>query len=232
MVTYEEFTQRLSQIKANIAGACTVSGRSADDVTIVAVTKTFPASAIAMAVDAGLTNIGESKVQEAEPKIQELGPIARFHLIGHLQSNKAKKAVQIFDMVQSVDSIRLAEEINRRAGEVGKRIDCLIEINSSGEAQKYGMSPEETERCIETISKLPNIMLRGLMTIGPLSDDVNLIRSAFNLTSSLFAHGKEQAGSRFDTLSMGMSGDYQIAIEEGSTMIRLGSILFGSRIKA
>jgi pyridoxal phosphate enzyme (YggS family) len=180
----------------------------------------------------GLFDIGESKVQEAEQKITELGHIARFHLVGHLQSNKVKKAVQLFDVIQSVDSLALAQEISRRAGELDRVIECYIEVNSSGETQKYGIAPERTLELVREVNALPNIKLSGLMTVGPLSEDEDAIRDAFKTVHELFHQAQKIAGDQFDVLSMGMSDDFRWAIAEGSTMIRIGTGIFGSRGKS
>ena len=217
------------ELRGLIAEACEKYDRDADDISVVAVTKTHPAAIIKMAVAAGLHNIGESRVQEAEPKIKEVGPIARFHMIGHLQSNKVKKAVQLFDVIQSIDSLKLAEEINRQAGQIDRSIECFVEVNSSGESQKFGVAPKECLDLVRKTSTLNNINLAGLMTIGPFTDDESEIRRAFALCHNLYRQGRDIIGKEFDTLSMGMTGDFQLAIAEGSTMIRVGTLLFGKR---
>jgi PLP dependent protein len=219
----------LVEVRGRIAEVCAEHDREIDSITIVAVTKTFPASAIKAVVATGLQDVGESKVQEADAKITELGPIARWHLIGHLQSNKVKKAVQLFDVIQSVDSLKLAQEIDKQAGAIGKSIDCLIEVNCSGEAQKYGVAPNDCHTLVKELVALPNIHLRGLMTIGPLTDDESKIRKAFCKCAKLFEDTKTIGGDDFDTLSMGMSHDFHLAIAEGATMVRVGSALFGKR---
>jgi pyridoxal phosphate enzyme (YggS family) len=219
----------LRDLRAGIAHACARCGRKSDEITIVAVTKTHPADVVKLAIAAGLTDVGESRIQEAEPKITEVGPIARFHMIGHLQSNKVKKAVQLFDMIESVDSLSIAEEISRRAGEIGKVVECLIEIHSTGEIQKSGVDPELAGELIGKVKSLPNIKLTGLMTVGPLTDDEIIIRKAFGLCRRIFEHGREMVGDQFRVLSMGMSDDYSLAILEGATMIRIGTGLFGPR---
>ncbi len=216
-------------VRGRIAEVCDEHNRDVDDISIVAVTKSFPASLISTAVAAGFQDIGESRVQEAESKIDELGRIACYHLIGHLQTNKAKKAVQLFDVIQSVDSLKLALEINKAAGSEEHRIECYIQLNSSGEDQKFGVAINDCLELIKKTSELKNIKLTGLMTIGPLTNSENDIRSAFSRCRELFYKGKEICGSNFEHLSMGMSDDYPLAIAEGSTTIRLGSALFGPR---
>ncbi len=217
------------ELHGRIAEACEQYDRDADDITIVAVTKTHPAAMVKTAVAAGMHNIGESKIQEAEPKILEVGQIARFHLIGHLQTNKVKKAVSLFDVIQSVDSLKLAEEISRRAGEIGRTIECYIEVNTSGESQKFGVEPDECLDLVREIYKLENINLTGLMTVGPNVDDDDQIRESFRLCRSLFTSAQDIVGNEFDTLSMGMTYDFPLGIAEGATMIRIGTALFGAR---
>jgi len=223
----EEISDNLRSIHGRIVEACDEYDRDADDITIVAITKTHPAAAIKMAVAAGIHNIGESRLQEAEPKITEVGQIARFHMVGHLQTNKVKKAVQLFDVIQSVDSYKLAEEINRRAAEIDRVIECYVEINCSGEEQKYGAAPGETVELIKQVNNLDNINLTGLMTVGPLAEDREQIRQSFSMCQELFKEGREIIGDEFDTLSMGMTDDFELAIAEGSTMIRIGTGIFG-----
>jgi pyridoxal phosphate enzyme (YggS family) len=219
----------IGRIKERINKAAAKSGRRPNEITLVAVSKTFPAEAIRAAVEYGLTDIGESRIQEAEPKLSSLGKIARWHMIGHLQSNKARKAVRLFDMIQSIDSIKLAETVNRHVGHLGRKIDCLLEVNSSGENAKYGFRPEEIPSIINTVKSFENINLCGLMTIGPFVDDDKPIRKAFRITKELYIDGREKIGDSFSVLSMGMSDDFEIAIEEGSNMVRIGTAIFGSR---
>ena len=222
-------TRNLTELYGRIAGACEEYDRDADDITVVAVTKTHPAATIMTAIAAGLHNIGESRIQDAEPKLLEVGHIARFHMVGHLQSNKAKKAVELFDVIQSVDSLKLAQEINRYAEKVDRSIECYLQVNCSSESQKSGIAPEQCLALLEQINELPAIDLTGLMTIGPLTDDDDEIRRAFRNCAELFKQGRDLIGSDFDTLSMGMSDDFELAIAEGSTMIRVGTLLFGPR---
>ena len=196
---------------------------------MVAVTKTHPAATIMTAIAGGLHNIGESRLQDAEPKLLEVGHIARFHMVGHLQSNKAKKAVELFDVIQSVDSLKLATEINHHAEAIDRTIECYVQVNCSGESQKSGVAPEECLKLLKQINELPAISLTGLMTIGPLTEDTDEIRQAFRRCNELFKQGRDLIGSDFDTLSMGMSDDFELAIAEGSTMIRVGTLLFGER---
>lgn len=225
----KNLSQNLIELRGRIANACERHHRDPDDITIVAVTKKWPVSLVRAAVAAGLHDIGENRIQEAEPKITELGPIARFHLIGHLQSNKVSKAVALFGVIQSVDSLDLAEEISRRVSKLDRTIECLVQVNCSGEESKYGTSPESALDLIRQVSQLPAISLTGVMTIGPLTDHEDRIRAAFRTCREIFQRGQDLVGEPFDTLSMGMSDDFPLAIAEGSTMIRVGTALFGSR---
>ncbi|HUV29591.1 MAG TPA: YggS family pyridoxal phosphate-dependent enzyme [Acidobacteriota bacterium] len=225
----ETILQNLTELHGQIADACEAYDRDMDDITIVAVTKTHPPGIIRTVVACGIHNIGESRLQEAEPKIQEVGPIARFHLVGHLQTNKVKKAVDLFDVIQSVDSPRLAAEINRRAAEADRVIECYVQVNTSGEEQKSGVEPDDALGLLEQILPLPNVNVSGLMTVGPLTDDEARIGAAFARCRKLFEKGRSLAGDQFDVLSMGMTGDFPIAIREGSTMIRIGTGIFGPR---
>ncbi|RKX30969.1 MAG: YggS family pyridoxal phosphate-dependent enzyme [Candidatus Zixiibacteriota bacterium] len=226
---FEYIKENLELIIEKIAGAARRAGRSPEDITLVAVSKTHPAEAIEAAVKFGVTDIGESRIQEAEPKLETLGNIARWHMIGHLQTNKVKKAVAAFDIIQSVDSLKLATEIDRHAGQIGKKIKCLIEINSAGEVAKSGISLNNAMDLIQNTKDLENIQLKGIMTIGPLTDDGQLIRDAFRKTRKLFEQGRSLIGDQFDILSIGMSDDFEIAIEEGSNMVRIGTAIFGQR---
>ncbi|MFQ5452851.1 MAG: YggS family pyridoxal phosphate-dependent enzyme [Candidatus Zixiibacteriota bacterium] len=225
----EIISRNLIELHGHIVDACEKYDRDADDITIVAITKSHPTAAINIAVAAGIHNIGESKIQEAEPKILEVGRIARFHLVGHLQTNKVKKAVQLFDVIQSIDSLKLAEEINLRAGEAERVLECYIEVNCSGESQKQGVPPAECLDLVKKVKSLAHIHLTGLMTIGSFVENKEQIRSDFKQCHNLYKQAREIVGAEFDTLSMGMTGDFELAIAEGSTMIRIGSALFGSR---
>ena len=225
----DEIGQNIMELRGRIAQACEEYDRDADDITVIAVPKTPPAAIIKTAVAFGLHNIGESRLQEAEPKIAEVGPIARFHMIGHLQTNKVKKAVALFDVIQSVDTLKVAREINREAEKIDRTIECLIEVNCTGDSQKFGVAPDETLDLIKQVNMLPCINLVGLMTIGPFTDDEEASRRAFAVCHELFKSGRDLLGHDFDTLSMGMTDDFPAAIAEGSTMIRVGTLLFGHR---
>lgn len=225
----ENIAKNLTQLHGRIAEACDEYDRDADDITILAVSKTHPAASIRVVVAAGIHNIGESRIQEAEPKLSEAGSIARYHMIGHLQTNKVKTAVELFDVIQSVDSLHLAEEISRRAVEIERTIECLVQVNCSGEQQKFGVAPDECLDLLKPVSDLPGLCLAGLMTVGPFTDDNEAIRTAYRNCYELYRRGREMIGDDFDTLSMGMSDDFPLAIAEGATLIRVGTGIFGPR---
>ncbi|MGH7499596.1 MAG: YggS family pyridoxal phosphate-dependent enzyme [Gemmatimonadales bacterium] len=201
------------------------------DVRIVAVTKTHPPSAVLAAVEAGLTDVGENRVQEALDKQESLGsvPVA-WHLIGTLQRNKARHSVGRFALIHSVDRLDLAAELDRRVAR-GTRQAILVQVNCSGEPQKGGVDPHGLGGLLDALAELPSLDVRGLMTMSALTDDSGEQRRAFRLLREL-RDGAERAGHHLRELSMGMSGDYAVAVEEGATMIRLGTVLFGERTGA
>jgi len=200
-------------------------------VTLVAVSKTRPSGDIVEAVDAGLSHIGENRVQEAEKKFAEI-PDVRFirHLLGHLQENKANKAAAVFDWIQSLDEADTARKLDRRAGELGKKIEVLIEVKTSGESTKTGIAPESAEDFTGAVLEMKNLSVRGFMTLAPFTDNEKQVRKAF----ALLYRTAEQTRAMYrdaplDVLSMGMTDDFEWAIAEGSTMVRLGRIIFGER---
>lgn len=221
----------VEQVRENIEKACARSGRKADDVTLMAVTKTKPRELADAAYDAGIRVFGENRVQEAESKYAEFYPEGELHLIGHLQSNKAKPAAKVFSWVQSIDKLKTAKALDKQLRELGTRMNILLEINTSGEESKYGyLSKDAFFRDIDAVLELDTLVVRGLMTIGPLTPDSERVRAAFRSLRKTF----DETVSRYpelniDTLSMGMSGDYESAIEEGSTLVRVGTTLFGAR---
>lgn len=229
-VMFEHIESNLIKIRGKVATAAAKAGREPKEIIIVAVSKTFSIEAIEVLLNCGITDIGESKVQEAEPKIAALGKAARWHMIGHLQTNKVKRAIDLFDLIQSVDTMKIVEEINIVGEKLGKKVDCLLEINSSGEMTKSGVPPSMALNLVRSVMELGQINLCGLMTIGPLSDDPEHVRRAFRLTRELYERSKEIVGESFRWLSMGMSGDYETAIEEGSNMVRIGTAIFGRRL--
>jgi len=219
----------LQKTRERLALACTRAGRAPESVRLVAVSKTVGTEHIREAIAAGATDLGENKVQEAQPKIEAIGAGVTWHLIGHLQSNKAGRAVQLFDLIHSVDSESLAKDIDRRAGLAGKRQAILIQVNCSGEASKSGCAPEALVGLARTAGQLENIELRGLMTIGPLDTDPEAARTAFRLLAKLRNEAQEALGTALPELSMGMTGDLEVAVEEGATLVRVGTAIFGER---
>lgn len=223
--------ENIARVEGRIAAAARRAGRSPADVLLVAVTKRFPADRINEAIEAGVKAIGENRVQEAEAKWPDLLPGPERHLVGRLQRNKAGKAAELFDRVQSIDGEKLAHALSRRAEGAGRRIPVLVEVNVSGEETKGGVDPAGARPLIEAIADLPGIVVDGLMTIGPLTEDPERIRRAFRSLRELFEGLREDPvpGAAMVHLSMGMTGDYEIAVEEGATMVRLGTALFGPR---
>jgi len=215
-------------VRDRIAQACTRANRSPDQVTLIAVTKEMDVDKIREARAAGVKVVGENRVQEALRKVPVL-PDLEWHMIGHLQSNKAKKAVEIFKMIQSVDSFSLAQEIDHRAAQP---IPVLVEVNTSGEASKFGVIPEQAALLVEQILKLEKLNLQGLMTIGPgwAIEDSEASRQSFKLLFSLRETLRRQLNVALPVLSMGMSSDFEVGIEEGSTMVRIGTLVFGPRV--
>ena len=205
-------------------------GRSPQSVRLLAVTKGIPSATIREAKALGLREFGESRVQEAEGKLADVGEGARWHLVGHLQSNKVKRAVQIFDEIHSVDSASLAEELARRALASGRSPSCYVEVNTSGDAEKFGVEPSRALDLLSRVRELAPLRLAGLMTIGPLSGGAEGARTAFRALAKL-REDAVRAGILEEgaALSMGMSDDFEIAIEEGATIVRIGTALLGAR---
>jgi PLP dependent protein len=219
----------LAEVETAIAAACARSDRERSYVTLVAVSKTVPPELVDAAVSAGVTDVGENRVQELESKIQQIHSRPRWHLIGHLQSNKSRLAAKLFDVVQTLDSEKLARRLDQAAAELGRRIEVLIQVNIGREAQKSGTAPEEVLPLARSILSFPNLDLRGLMTIPPVGDE-NQTRGFFREMARLQRETAARLGEdRFSQLSMGMSADYEIAIEEGATIVRVGTAIFGRR---
>jgi len=220
--------ERLAHVRAEIARRQAIAGRT-HPVTIVAVTKGFGLDAVAAALDAGLKELGENRVQEALQKLDTpAGRRATWHLIGHLQRNKAKLVAGRFALVHSVDSVALAEELDQRAAAQGARQRVLLQVNVAGEAQKSGCAPAEAPAVARRLAALPHLMLEGLMTIAPFTDAPDVQRRTFRWLREL-RDALQEEGLWLPTLSMGMSADYGTAVEEGATVIRLGTVLFGPR---
>jgi pyridoxal phosphate enzyme (YggS family) len=229
--------ENIAQIESRIASACRRAGRSRESVRLMAVSKMHPPAAIREAYAAGLRLFGENRVQEFAAKSPDLSTLhdTEFSLIGHLQSNKSAKAVELFTSIQSLDSLRLAHRLNESAIALGKRLPVLIEIKIGYEESKHGIVPDSTEltELLEVLPSLASLDLRGLMTVPPYSDDPNLARPVFQQLRSLRDKLAAQYSKlNFDDLSMGMSHDFEVAIEEGSTCVRIGTAIFGERVKA
>ncbi|MGH9457794.1 MAG: YggS family pyridoxal phosphate-dependent enzyme [Thermoanaerobaculia bacterium] len=222
-----DLAARLSAIEGKVEAACARSGRRREEVTLIAVTKTFGPDLVEAALAAGMRDLGENRVQEAREKVARAAGRARWHLIGHLQSNKAKEAVALFDCIQTIDSEALAEKVGRHAEDAGKSLDVLIQVNVGGEMQKSGVAPEEIAAVARAVDAHRSLRLRGLMTIPPLLPGES-VRPFFRTLRELRERARETWPGCRD-LSMGMSDDFEVAIEEGATMIRLGRALFGER---
>ena len=220
-----------SAIQQRIAAACARAGRDPASVTLVAVSKGQPPEVIRAAADAGQTLFGENKIQEAKVKISLCPDRLQWHFIGHLQSNKCRDAVRLFSMIESVDSLALAEEINKWAGQSAKTMPVLLEVNVAGEATKFGFTPERLLAELERINALPKIEIHGLMTIAPWSPEPERARAVFRRLRELNESCGKILGAPLTQLSMGMSGDFEVAIEEGATLVRVGTALFGERQK-
>jgi pyridoxal phosphate enzyme (YggS family) len=222
---------KLTGVREQIATACARADRRADEVELVAVTKTHPAELVREAIAAGQMLFGENKVQEARAKIPALPSAVRWHLIGHLQKNKVRHALPLFEMIHSVDSLDIARAISRVAEEQGHRPRVLLEVNVSGEGSKFGFKPETLSEQWEQLLVLDRIGIEGLMTIPPFHEEAEASRKFFVRLRELRDELESAAGIRLPHLSMGMSGDFTIAIEEGATLVRVGTAIFGERTK-
>ncbi len=227
----DELIERIRQVRLQVEAAAARSGRSADAVTIIAVSKTVPAERVALAYQMGLKVFGENRVQEAREKIAALPyPLIRWHLIGHLQTNKAARAVELFHLIHSVDSARLAEALERSAAGWQKIQPVLLQVNVAGEASKEGVSVAGLPALAEVVLRQPHLHVRGLMTIAPYTDQPETVRPVFRRLRELRDELRERfPQGNWTELSMGMSGDYLVAIEEGATMVRIGRAIFGER---
>ncbi|UCH36685.1 MAG: YggS family pyridoxal phosphate-dependent enzyme [Armatimonadota bacterium] len=220
----------VARVRERIAAAAARAGRRAEDIILVAASKTVEAERIALAAQAGIADFGENYVQEAQRKIERVGRGVRWHFVGHLQTNKAKQAVALFDIVQIVDSERLAAALDKRARAAGRTLPVLVEVNTSGEATKFGAAPDEASRVAEAVASLDALELKGLMTMGRLGATPDDARPCFallrELSQRIFAAAP---GAPERWLSMGMSQDFEVAIEEGSNVVRVGTAIFGAR---
>jgi pyridoxal phosphate enzyme (YggS family) len=232
-LTGERMVANIAHVRSLIAEAARRVGRAPQEITLVAVSKTMPVELVQMAYNLGVTDFGENRVQEALPKIAAFHPQGlRWHMIGHLQSNKASKAVSSFYCVHSVDSVHLAQTLNRHASEQGKHLPVLLQINVSGETSKEGMSLAGTPELARQVVALPHIQVEGLMTIAPLVEDPEQVRPVFRTLRLLRDQLRaELPFCSWQHLSMGMTDDYSVAIEEGATIVRIGRAIFGEREK-
>jgi PLP dependent protein len=221
--------ERLEQVRSEIDDAARGAGRAPDSIELIAVSKTHPANVIREAVEAGQLVFGESKVQEAKSKISELPSKLHWHMIGHLQSNKVRQALPLFEWFHGVDSLELLQEMNRIAGEEGLFPKILLQVNVAGESSKFGFSPEILMRQMEEVLGLDRLQIEGLMTIPPLAPDPEHSRRYYAELGELRDKIQGDLAFSLPHLSMGMSNDYQVAIEEGATMVRVGSAIFGER---
>lgn len=225
----DELRSRVDEVRERIEAARARAGR-ADAVTLVAVTKTHPADVVRAALTAGVADVGENRVQEMDEKVAEIGRGAvRWHLIGHLQRNKAAPAVALADLIHSLDSIRLAEALSAEAAKAGTEVRALVQVNTSGEESKFGLAADEAVDAVARMASLPGLRLEGMMTLAPFTDGEAVIRRTFAGARRLCEEAARQVPGFGRQLSMGMSNDFEAAVEEGSTLVRVGSTLFGER---
>lgn len=224
-------TENIAHIREGIEQACSRSHRSIEEVTLMAVSKFHPWQAVCEAAEAGIQIFGENRVQEGKLKISQCPPNLHWHLIGHLQSNKCRDAVHFFEMIQSVDSFELAEELNRMAEKQAKTLPILLEINIAGEATKFGYEPQAMLKDLEKLNSLKRLEIHGLMAIPPWAADPEKTRPLFHKMAELKKQCEDILQAPLPCLSMGMSGDFEVAIEEGSTLVRIGTAIFGERPK-
>ena len=213
----------LDRVRDRVARAAERSGRRASDVLLIGVSKTVDVARIRQAIDAGATALGENRVQEAKEKIAELGRPVPWHLIGHLQTNKVRDALELFDVIHSLDRLDLARELDKRARARARTMDVLVEVNVAAEASKGGVAPQGLGELLDAVASMPSLKVRGLMAIPPEAKDPDDSRVWFRALRKL---GERYS---FSELSMGMSGDFEVAIEEGATMVRVGTAIFGPR---
>jgi len=223
--------ENLERVREQIAQAAARAGRVAEEIELVAITKTHPAEKVREAIEAGQTLFGESRVQEARAKIPELPSNLRWHFVGHLQKNKIRHALPLFEMTHSADSLDVAQDINRIAGEQGMHPRVLLQVNVAGEGSKFGFKPEAVRAEMELLLALPRLTIEGLMTIPPLAEEAEASRKFFVQLRNLRDALERKFDVKLSQLSMGMSGDFSIAIEEGATLVRVGTAIFGKRCR-
>lgn len=219
----------LAAIHARIAAAAARAGRDPREIALIAVSKKMPADAVRAAWEAGQGVFAESRVQEAAPKIAELPGALRWHFIGHLQKNKIRRALPLFELFHGIDTLELAQAVDRIAAEEGLFPRVLLEVNVAGETSKFGLDPAALERDLDALLALPRLQIEGLMTIAPYADDPEASRPHFRALRELRDGLARRTGLPFGTLSMGMSGDFEVAVEEGATLVRVGTAIFGAR---
>jgi pyridoxal phosphate enzyme (YggS family) len=224
-----ELARNYELLQHRIVAACDRAGRNPASITFLAASKGMPPEIVCQAAAAGLTCFGENKVQEARAKIPNCPGHLRWHLIGHLQSNKCRDAVALFDMIQSVDSVGVAEELQKWADKQAKTMPVLLEVNVAGEASKFGIQPKALPEMMALLQRLPRLEIQGLMTIAPWAPEPEKARPHFRALAELKKRSEDVSGVELPHLSMGMSGDFETAIEEGATIVRLGTALFGAR---
>ena len=225
-------SRTLPEVRDRMAGAASAVGRGPADVRLVAVTKGHPLAAVEAALEAGILDLGENRVEELEEKSSALGRIgATWHLIGHVQSRKAARALAVAGMIHSVDSLHLAEKLSRAAGERGLEVKVLVQVNTSGEGSKSGFGADEAVDAVLRMAGLAHLRVDGLMTMAPFVDDEEILSSAFRRLRETLEEARRQDARVGRELSMGMTNDLEIAIREGSTMVRIGTALFGERVR-
>ena len=227
-----DIAENLVQVQQRITAVCERCDRSTEEVQLMAVGKKFPSIIIREAADCGLTLFGENRVQEAKVKIPDCPGHLRWHFIGNLQTNKCRDAVALFDMLHALDSLHLAEELNKRCEQIAKTMPILLEVNVSGEGSKHGFTPEKAVKAMESFFDFPQLELHGLMTMAPFSCQPENARPYFQKLREVKNACEDNLGAPLPELSMGMSGDFEVAIEEGATLVRLGTTLFGPRARA
>jgi len=228
-MTESTLRDRYEAVRVRVEAAQHRAGR-AGAVTVVGVTKTLPAEVIRAALDAGIRDIGENRVQELEEKVGELGrDAACWHLVGHLQRNKARRAITLFDLLHSLDSVRLARQLSDEATRAGVETRALVQVNTSGEESKFGLVEGEADDAIAEMAEMPGLVVAGVMTMAPFTADEPTLRRTFAGARRIAETASRTFGGRIMELSMGMSNDFEVAVEEGSTIVRLGTVLFGER---
>ena len=225
----ETLEKNLKLVEERIQKACQRAGRNRSEVEIVAVTKTHPPEVVQAAAALGVKIFGENKVQEARAKIHETGDGLRWDLIGHLQTNKTRDAVRLFELIHSVDSLRLAEVLDKEAAQAGKNQRVLLEVNVSGEKSKFGILPDQLDGTLKSMNALPHLIVEGFMTMAPFSDDPEKARPCFRRLREQRDRTSRESGIPLPHLSMGMSGDFEVAVQEGATLVRIGTAIFGKR---